>query len=113
MYNAENQAMVSKNCIIVLQQQFAKFVEDHSSDFQENKEPLAFSVCHEGPMINLQFYYMTMMGDACFYNSRVVLSYHATVPSTVRLFFIALFGVMEWACNELLDNMSKQLLALV
>ena len=113
MYNTKNQAMISRSCIIVLQQQFAKFVKDHSSDFQESKEPLAFSVCHEGPMINLQFHYMTMMGNACFYNSRVVFSYHATVPLTVRPFFIALFGVMEWARNELLDNMFKQLLALV
>ena len=75
--------------------------------------PLPFSICHERLMINLQFHYMTMMGDAYFYNSNVILSCHAMVPLTVRPFFIALLGIMKWACNKLLDNMSKQLLALM
>ena len=95
MYNAKNQAMVSKSCMIILQQQFAKFVEDYFSYFQENKECLTFSVCYKGPMINLQFYYMTMMGDVCFYNSRVVLNCHATIPLMVRPCFIVLLEVME------------------
>lgn len=109
MYEAENQAAVSGSCMLVIQHQLAELTERRSPGFRQSKEPLAFSICHEGPIIHLWFHYTTKLGDARFHNSCLLAQCHATLRPTVRTFFIALAGVMEWASTELLDNIAAQL----
>ena len=109
MYEAENQAAVSGSCMLVIQQQLAELTERCAPSSRQSKEPLAFSICHEGPIIHLWSHYTTKVRDARFYNSRLLAYSHPILRPTVRDFFIALLGVMEWASTELLDDIAAQL----
>ena len=110
MYEAENQAAVSGAYMLIIQHQLAELTERRSPGSHQRKEPLAFSICHEGPDINFWVHYITWVQDVPFYNMHLLAQCHATLRHTVKAFFIALLGVMGWASTELLDDIVAQLL---
>lgn len=109
MYEAENQAAGSGSCMLVIQSRLAELTERRSAGTYQGKEPLAFSITHEGPILLLWLHYITSLENARFYNLHVLSVCHATIRSTSREFFLALAGVMEWASTEVLDGIVKQL----
>ncbi|KIX97523.1 uncharacterized protein Z520_06975 [Fonsecaea multimorphosa CBS 102226] len=86
-----------------------ELTERRSPATYQSKEPLAFSITHEGPILLLWLHSITSLENARFYNVHVLKICHATIPSTTREFFIALAGVMEWASTEFLDDIAAQL----
>lgn len=109
MYEAENQAAVSGTYMLVIQHQLAELTERRSPGSHQRKEPIAFSICNEGPDINLWVHYITWIQDASFYNMHLLAQCHATLRHTVKSFFITLLRVMDWASTELLDDIVAQL----
>ena len=109
MFEAENQAAVSGTYMLIIQRELAKLTERRSPGSHQPKEPLAFSICHEGPDINLWVHYITWVRDVPKYNMHLLAHFHTTLRHTVKSFFIALLGVMVWASTELLDDIAAQL----
>ena len=109
MYEAENQAAVSGSCMLVMQLRLAELTKRCSRGPHQSKEPLAFSICHEGPIMQLWLHYTTTVRDARFLNLHLLAQCHPTLRQTVRDFFVALAGVMGWASTELLDDTAAQL----
>ena len=109
MYEAENQAAGSGSCMLVIQRRLVELTERRSPATYQSKEPLAFSITHEGPILLLWVHYITWLENARFYNMHVLSICHATIQSTTREFFIALAGVMRWASSEFLDDIAAQL----
>ena len=109
MYEAENQAAGSGSSMLAMQGHLAELTERYSPGSYENKEPLAFSVTHEGPLMLLWVHYITSLEDARFYNMHVMGICHTTIQSNTREFFMALAGVMRWASTEFLDDVAAQL----
>ncbi|KAK5241839.1 hypothetical protein LTR90_006908 [Exophiala xenobiotica] len=84
--------------------------ESYATGTYENKQPLAFSVTYEGPIMLLWLHYITWLENARFYNMHVLSICHTTIQSTTREVFGALAGVMRWASTEFLDDVGAQLL---
>ena len=57
VFEAQNQAAVSGAYMIDLQHDAAKFTESTYHGSYQSKEPLAFSICSEGPMVQLWIHY--------------------------------------------------------
>jgi hypothetical protein len=112
MYQAENQAAQSGTSMLIMQSRLARLSESHSPGTLPPKEPLAFSVTQEGPVLLLWVHYITSDEDTQSYNMHVLRVCHATIPETTRAFFMALAGVMKWASTELLDHVAAQLAAI-
>ncbi|KAK5444199.1 hypothetical protein LTS15_010552 [Exophiala xenobiotica] len=111
MYEAENQVAVAGSSMLVMQDRLAEFTERCSPGTHGSlKEPLAFSVTQEGPIMLLWVHYITSDENVRFYNMHVLSICHATIQSTTREFFMALAGVMRWASTEFLDDVAAQLL---
>ena len=107
MYEAENQAAVSGSCMLVIQQQLTSLTQQLLPG-SISKEPLSFSITHEGPILLLWAHYLAYVGSVRFYNAHVMRICHVTIPQSVRDFFVALAGWMTWASSDLLDDISKQ-----
>lgn len=112
MYEVENQAAVSGSCMLIVQHQIAELTEQWSPGSHQRKEPLAFSICHEGPNITLWVHYYSWIGNVPSYNMHILAQCHATLRLTVKTYLVALLGVMQWASSELLDDIAAQLFLL-
>lgn len=109
IYEAENQAAGSGSCMLVIQHQLDDLTERRSPGSHQSKEPLAFSICSEGPIMLLWVHYTTSVQGARFFNMHLLETCHATRRDAVRQFFTAVAGIMRWASSELLDDIAKQL----
>ena len=113
VFEAQNQAAVSGAYMTDLQHSVARFTESTCHGSYQNKEPLAFSICSEGPMLQLWVHHTTLVDDVRIYTMNIIKACHASqFPSLrdgVRDFFEAVDGVMRWATSELLDDITEQL----
>ena len=111
IYEAENQAAASGSCMLVVQHQLDDLTRRRSPrpESHQSKEPLAFSICSEGPIMLLYVHYTTSVQGARFYNMHLLEVCHATRRNSVRDFFMVVAGVMRWASSELLDEVAQQL----
>lgn len=112
LYEAQNQAAVSGSCMLNLQHQLADLTQRVAPGPHQTKDPLAFSICTEGPIMELWVHYTTVMEGVRRYNMCLVESCHASRRKTVREFFVALDGAMKWAGTELLNDVALQVSAL-
>ena len=113
VFEAQNQAAVSGAYMTDLQHNVAKFTESTCHGSYQSKDPLAFSICSEGPMVQLWVHYTTLVDNVRIYTMNIIKACHASqFPSLrdgVRDFFEAVDGVMSWATSELLDDIAEHL----
>lgn len=116
VFEAQNQAVVSGSCMINLQHQLAELTERTSPGTCTRKEPLAFSICTECPIIQLWVHYTTLVDDVRTYNMNILKICHPSRRQSLRKdvesFFEAVNGVMDWAVSALLDDIVGQLVVL-
>ena len=105
LYEAQNQAAVSGSMMLVIQHQLSELVVSHSPD-----SPLAFSICSEGPVMELWLHYNTSDASVRYYNMHFLQFCHASAPDTVVAFLMAVLGIMRWAKSVFLDDIAKKLL---
>ena len=109
IYEAQNQAGVSGAGMLMVQEQLNDLAAHQCPNSAQPKEPLAFSICTEGPYMELWVHYVTLIQDTRFYNMNLLKICHASCPETVKEFLIAVESIMTWARSELLDHVAKQL----
>lgn len=109
IYEAQNQAAVSGSCMLNLQYKLSDLTDRVSPGSHRHKIPLAFTICTEGPILELWVHYCTSVENARFWNMGIIHACHASIPRMVREFFVAVEGVMRWASSEFLDDITKQL----
>ena len=113
VFEAQNQAAVSGSCMTNLQHKLAELSKRTSSGSHQSKEPLAFSICTEGPMMQLWVHYTTPMDGERMYNMNILRICHAStqpfLQERVRDFFKAVYGVMMWATSDFLDGLVEHL----
>ena len=116
MFEAQNQAAVSGSCIINLQHKLAELTELTSPGSYRGKDPLAFSICTEGTIMQLWVHYSRLVDDVRIYNMNALricqISPHKFLRQGVFDFFKAVVGVMRWATSELVDEIVEQLVLL-
>ncbi len=76
-------------------------------------EPLAFSICSEGPILQLWVHYTTLVDKVRIHHMNILkICYASRRPSLreeVRNFLVAVDGVMAWACSDFLKEAVRQL----
>ena len=116
IFEAQNQAAVSGPCMTNLQHMLSELTELKYMEQQplpKRKEPLAFSICSEGPILQLWVHYTTLVDEVRIHNMNILkICYASRRPSLreeVRNFLVAVDGVMAWACSDLLKEVVRQL----
>ncbi|KAL8768857.1 MAG: hypothetical protein Q9209_005038 [Squamulea sp. 1 TL-2023] len=113
VFEAQNQAAGSGSCMTNLQHTLTELTERTSPGSHQSKEPLAFSICTEGPMMQLWVHYTTLIDGERMYNMNILRICHAStqpfLQEGVKEFFRAVYGVMRWATSEFLDGLVEQL----
>ncbi|KAL9039410.1 MAG: hypothetical protein Q9180_002545 [Flavoplaca navasiana] len=113
VFEAQNQAAVSGSCMTNLQHKLTELTERTSPKSHQSKDPLAFSICTEGPMMQLWVHYTTLVDGERMYNMNILRICHAStqpfLQEGVKEFFKAVFGVMQWSTLDFLDGLVEQL----
>ncbi|KAL8896487.1 MAG: hypothetical protein Q9207_007682 [Kuettlingeria erythrocarpa] len=114
IFEAQNQAAVSGPCMTNLQQMLSDLTELHCVEpLPRRKEPLAFSICSEGPILQLWVHYTTLVDKVRIHNMNILKICHASrrpsLREDVRNFLFAVDGIMKWACSDFLDQVVRQL----
>ncbi|KAI4134333.1 MAG: hypothetical protein LQ341_006039 [Variospora aurantia] len=113
-FEAQNQAAISGSCMTNLQHKLTELTERTSPrSHHPSKDPLAFTICTEGPMIQLWVHYTTLTDRERMYHMYVLRICHAStqpfLQDGVKEFFTAVYGVMQWAIVDFLDGLVEQL----
>lgn len=112
VFEAQNQAAVAGSCMMNIQRQLAKLTESVAPGSDQKKEPLAFSLCTEGPHMELWVHYTTSVDGTCKYNMSILQTCHASLPGGVVDFLITIDKVLSWAGSEFLNDVAEQLAAI-
>ena len=110
VFEAQNQAAVSGSCMTNLQHILTDLTELASPGSYHSKAPLAFSICTEGPHIELWVHYTTFMKDIRIYNMSILKTCHASLEEGVMEFLVMVDLVMSWASTDFLNEITEQLL---
>jgi hypothetical protein len=109
VFEAQNQAAVSGSCMTNLQHKLADLTERASSGSYHSKAPLAFSICTEGPHMELWAHYTTSQDGVRMYNMTILKTCHASLQEGVVEFLMVVDSVMSWASTDFLDEIVAQL----
>lgn len=113
VFEAQNQAAVSGAYMTDMQHSVAKFTQSTCHGSHQIKEPLAFSICTEGPLVQLWVHYTKMMDEVRTYHMNIIKVCHASsfeaLREGVQEFFVAVDGIMDWATSDLLSEIADQL----
>ena len=110
VYEAQNQAATSGGCMTNLQHILTDLTERASPGSYYSKVPLAFSICTEGPYMELWVHYATSTKGVRMYNMNILRTCHASIKKGVVEFITAVDRVMSWARTEFLNEIADQLL---
>lgn len=105
LYEAQNQAAVSGSMMLVIQNKLSDLAKSHSPSY-----PLAFSICSEGPVMELWVHYNTSDTGIRYYNMHFLQVGHASSPDTVVAFFLTVLRIMRWVKSPVLDGIADMLL---
>ncbi|KAH0538859.1 hypothetical protein FGG08_004576 [Glutinoglossum americanum] len=109
VFEAQNQASVSGSCMTELQHELADLTKGASSGSYHGKATLAFSICTEGPYMELWVHYTTSPEGVRMYHMNILKICHASLPEGVTEFLTAVDGVMDWASVEFMNDVADQL----
>ena len=112
IFEAQNQAAVSGGCMVNLQQQLTDVSHKVFSRFKERKTPLAFSICTEGPQIELWVHYALSEDNVRSHYMNIFRTCHGSLQCGLEEFLVNVERLMEWTKSEMLDEIADQLYAL-
>jgi hypothetical protein len=98
MFEAQNQAAVSGCCMATRQLNVANLVK-RTSNRPHFKEPLAFSICTEGPYMKLWVHYPTSVDNVQIFNMNLMKFCNVALPETVKEFLVVVDKVMDWVAK--------------
>ncbi|KAL8835441.1 MAG: hypothetical protein Q9170_003318 [Blastenia crenularia] len=110
VFEAQSQAAVAGSCMLNLQLQLDELSKPFATDQDSENVPLAFSICTEGPHIELWAHYIiTPPNGKRRYNMNIVKICHASLPAGVVDFFIDVDRILDWASSDFADDIATKL----
>lgn len=110
IFEAQNQAAVSGSCMTNLQHVLIGLTERASFGSYQSKAPIAFSICTEGPHMELWVHYTILVEGVRIYNMNILKTCHASLEEGVVEFLMMVDLVMNWASTDFLNEIADQLL---
>lgn len=112
IFEAQNQAAVSGSCMTNLQHMLAELTESASPGYKYEK-PLAFSICTEGPIIELWVHYTASKNGTRFHYMSIINICHASLLPSVRELLLMVDSMMSWASEDYVNHIAKQLVVVL
>ncbi|KAL8995924.1 MAG: hypothetical protein Q9169_004460 [Polycauliona sp. 2 TL-2023] len=111
LFEAENQAAVSGSSMLILQQQLEVLHDTVvlGSSVERKKSPLAFSVCTQGPNLELWAHYIVTEESTTTYHMNIVASCHACLSGELERFLTKTDCMIQWYKSEYLAEVVDQL----
>ncbi|MCJ1483069.1 hypothetical protein MMC06_003235 [Schaereria dolodes] len=110
VFEAQNQASVSGSCMTRMQHELADLVKGASRGSYQSKTPLAFSICTEGPYMELWVHYTTSRNGIRRYNMNILKICHASMLEGVVEFLTMVDSVMNWISVDFMEDITEQLI---
>lgn len=114
IFEAQNQAVVSGSCMVNLRQQLIDLFEGVFPDVRKDEEkiPLAFSICSEGPQIEFWVHHSLLEDDVRSHYMNIVKTCHGALYAGLAEFLMEVDRLMRWMKDEFLNEVAEQLYTL-
>ena len=112
LFEAENQAAVSGSSMLNLQQQLAKLHSTVKVTSQQRNPTLAFSVCTQGPILELWVHHLEITDDITTYHMNIIASCHGSLADELERFLLKVDCLIKWYKQDYLEEIVDQLFAI-
>ena len=109
VFEAQNQAAVSGGCMINLQQQLTDLFEAVFSTLGGGKTHLAFSICTEGPQIELWVHYTLSEDNVRSHYMNIFRTCYGSLQGGLEDFLMDVERLMIWTKDGFLKEVADQL----
>ena len=108
VFEAQNQAAVSGSCMVNLQQQLSDLFEGVSPNMGDGKTHLAFSICTEGPHMELWVHYALSKDDVRSQYMNILRTCYGSLLCGLEGFLMDLERLMKWAREEFVKEVADK-----
>ncbi|KAL8917752.1 MAG: hypothetical protein Q9172_005701 [Xanthocarpia lactea] len=117
LFEAENQAAVSGSSMLNVQRQLASLTDgivdlSHTDESTNRKSPLAFSLCTQGPVLELWVHHVVLKGNTTRYHMNLMAACHASLCDDLETFLLKLDRLLTWYKHDYLKEVVDQLFAI-
>ncbi|KAL8979860.1 MAG: hypothetical protein Q9205_004905 [Flavoplaca limonia] len=112
LFEAENQAAVSGSSMLNLQRQLTKLHDSVNPVSGEKKPPLAFSVCTQGPILELWVHHLELEDNITRYHMNITAACHGSLCDDLERFLLKIDCLIEWYKQDYLEEITDQLFAI-
>ena len=82
------------------------------SKAEGDKSPLAFSLCTQGPIMELWVHHIVSEDEITEYHMNLIATCHGSIPSELERFLVQMDCLIQWYKNEYLGTIADQLFAI-
>lgn len=113
LFEAENQAAVSGSSMLNLQRQLTKLHDSVNPTSGEKKPSLAFSVCTQGPILELWVHHLELEDNITRYHMNIIAACHGSLSDDLERFtLLKIDCLIEWYEHDYLEEIADQLFAI-
>lgn len=112
LFEAENQAAVSGSSMLNLQRQLTKLHDSVNPTSGEKRPPLAFSVCTQGPILELWVHHLELEDNITRYHMNIIAACHGSLCDDLSRFLLKIDCLIEWYKHDYLGEIADQLFAI-
>ena len=109
VFEAQNQAAVSGGCMVNLRQQLTDLFEGVFPTLGGGKTHLAFSICTEGPQIELWVHYTLSEDNVRSHYMNIFRTCYGSLQGGLEDFLMDVERLMRWTKDEFLKEVADQL----
>ncbi|KAL8765002.1 MAG: hypothetical protein Q9209_007772 [Squamulea sp. 1 TL-2023] len=109
LFEAENQAAVSGSSMLNLQRQLASLHDSVKPTSQQRESPLAFSVCTQGPILELWVHHLETTDNITKYHMNIIATCHGSLADELERFILRMDCLITWYMHDYLKEIADQL----
>ncbi|KAI4256365.1 MAG: hypothetical protein LQ352_002130 [Teloschistes flavicans] len=114
LFEAENQAAVSGSSMLNVQRQLQSLADNIMDRSQTDetanvKSPLAFSLCTQGPILELWVHHIVIKSDVTRYHMNLIAASHASLCDDLETFLSKVDRLLTWYKYDYLKGVVDQL----
>ena len=111
IFEAQNQAAVSGGCMVNLRQQLTDLFQGvFSSNLDDDEKiPLAFSICTQGPQIEFWVHYTLLEDNVRSHYMNIFRTCYGSLQGGLEDFLLDVDRLMRWTKDEFLKDVADQL----
>ncbi|KAL8918721.1 MAG: hypothetical protein Q9208_007192 [Pyrenodesmia sp. 3 TL-2023] len=114
LFEAENQAAVSGSSMLILQRQLETLHDKVvlGLNVERQKSPLAFSLCTQGPIMELWAHHILSEVGITEYHMNLMATCHGSLRGELERFLVQMDRLIDWSKEEYLGEVADQLFAI-